>query len=57
MKISSDEYELPEAIAGSRKELAQTLGISDNAIRNEVYKYEHGLTKKQKYIKFKDIGD
>lgn len=57
MKISSDEYELPEAIAGSRKELAQILGISDNAIRNEVYKYEHGLTKKQKYIKFKDIGD
>ena len=32
MKVSNDKYELPEAVAGSVKELALLLGITTNAI-------------------------
>lgn len=32
MKVSNDEYELPEAVAGSANELARMLGVTENAI-------------------------
>lgn len=32
LKVSNDEYELPEAVAGSANELARVLGITENAI-------------------------
>jgi hypothetical protein len=32
MKVSRDKYELPEAVAGTVKELALLLGIKENTV-------------------------
>ena len=49
MRISSDEYQLPEAIADGPKELAELVGVSQNTVNCEIYKSKHN--KKTRFIK------
>ena len=37
MKVSRDKYELPEAVAGTIKELAFLLGIKENTVNHYFY--------------------
>ena len=37
MKVSRDKYELPEAVAGTREELAKLLGIKTNTVDHYFY--------------------
>lgn len=37
MKVSRDKYELPEAVAGTIKELATLLGIKENTVHHYFY--------------------
>ena len=37
MKVTRDKYELPEAVAGSIKELAMLMGVKTNTIDHYFY--------------------
>lgn len=55
MKVSRDEYRLPEAIADSPKELAKICGVSRNSIVSAISKAKaYGFN--SMYIKV-EIGD
>lgn len=55
MKVSDDQYELPEVIADSSKELAAMCGIAQNTIyTTNQYRKSQGLH--PLYVKV-DIGD
>lgn len=51
MRVSTDEYELPEVIADSWKELALKCGVSTDTIKTHRFKYRNGIVKHEKYIK------
>ena len=50
MKVSDDEYELPEAVADSVNELAKMLNISPMTIYGCINKLKHGKIKYTSYI-------
>lgn len=37
MKVSRDKYELPEAVAGTIRELAKLLGVKTNTVHHYFY--------------------
>jgi hypothetical protein len=37
MKVSRDKYELPEAVAGTIRELAIMLGVKENTVHHQFY--------------------
>ena len=37
MKVTRDKYELPEAVAGTARELAILLGIKENTVHHYFY--------------------
>lgn len=49
MKVSNDEYELPEAVASSWAELARLCGCTINTIHSRRWHFFEG---KVKYIRF-----
>lgn len=49
--VTEDEYELPIAVCDSIKELANTIGVNQNAITSCLCKYRKGKIKKSKYRK------
>ena len=51
MKITTDEYELPLAIADSIGELAKMLGVTKNHISSAISHYKRGTTKSCCYVK------
>lgn len=57
MKISNDEYELPEIIADSISELARKCNVQYNTVQMHLMRSnKKGEVKKQKYIEV-EIGD
>ena len=56
MKISNDEYELPEIIADSISELARKCNVHYNTVQIHLMRSKKGLVRKQKYIEV-EIGD
>lgn len=50
MLVSSDEYELPIAIADSPSELGRIIGVPSETVRNGCSKRRHGV-RKSRYIK------
>ena len=55
MKISKDEYELPEAIADSAAELAKLLGVKEQSIFDSV-RHSKSRGHRGQYVKV-EIGD
>lgn len=51
--VTSDEYELPLAVADSAGQLALMIGVPLVNIATMASKYENGLIKKSKYVKVK----
>lgn len=51
MCVSNDEYELPEIIADTAKQLAIMCNTSENNIRSCVSKYEKGVLKWTRFRK------
>lgn len=51
MKVSSDKYELPMAVADSAEELSRILGVNKCTIFRAVYDYKHGTRKHSNYLK------
>ena len=51
LEVTTDEYELPLAVAETVGELADLRGVKKNAILKALWKYKNGMTKKCKYIK------
>ena len=49
MKITNDEYELPEYVADSMEELARILGVTAGSIRTEMRRYRLGIAKHSRY--------
>lgn len=49
MKISKDEYQLPEYVCDDIEQLARKTGVSSGTIRSEMSKYKH---KKKKTTRF-----
>ena len=49
MKISADEFELPEAVAGSPGELAEMLGVKKNTVESNIAKQKND--EKPRYMK------
>lgn len=54
VKVTKDEYELPEAVADTAAELAKMLGVSKNAICSSVYHFRKGNIKKTPYRKVEE---
>lgn len=56
LQVSTDEYELPEVVAESAKELASMVGVTPNTIYSTI---SHAKKKhfKSKYIKIRIQGD
>lgn len=57
MKVTSDVYELPVAVAGSPRELAEMLGESVNAVRSI---FSHNKNPNARHLKnyiVVDMGD
>ena len=50
MKVTSDEYQLPVAVAESATELAKMVGVTPDMIYHRVSAHKHGITKKCSYI-------
>ena len=51
MRVSKDEYELPEAVAESAQELATMLNVTRGSIETAVSHYKAGRTKWSRYRK------
>ena len=51
MKVSKDEYRLPQAIADSAQELAELCGTNENSVRSTASKHRRGQYKTASYIK------
>ena len=51
LEISTDEYELPVAVAESVKELSELRGVSIFTIYNAMRQVRTGVVSKSKYIK------
>ena len=51
MQVSSDELQLPEAVADTARELSELVGTSESCIISCVSKFKHGKLKSCKYIK------
>lgn len=51
MKITEDEYQLPELIADSARELAEKCNVPLITIRQSLLRLRKGTTRKVKYIK------
>ena len=50
MKVSSDEYELPEAVADSASALAEMVGVKANSVRVGNNRAKSGMCK-TRYVK------
>lgn len=50
MEITRDKYQLPIAVASSRKELAQITGKNPCFISSHIGHFNRGRLKKQRYI-------
>lgn len=53
MLVSSDEYELVEAVADTIRELAAIAGVSPNTIKSQYSKWIHGKVNTCRYRKVK----
>lgn len=51
--VSSDEYELVEAVADTIRELAAIAGVSPNTIKSQYNKWIHGNVNTCRYRKVK----
>lgn len=51
--VSSDEYELVEAVADTIRELAAIAGVTPNTIKTQYNKWIHGKVKTCRYRKVK----
>jgi hypothetical protein len=51
MKLSDDEYMLPEAVADSSRELAKLCNVSHKTVENSYYGYASGRLKTEKFIR------
>ena len=51
MKVSNDEYELPEIVADTAKELAEKCGVSENTIYGCVSRARTGKVYRSSYVK------
>lgn len=56
VKVTKDEYELPEAVADTAAELAKMFGVSRFAVRDSASHYRHGKIKKPVFLKIEE-GD
>lgn len=45
LKVTSDRYELPLAVADSVKELSAMVGVKRNSIKTMIWKDENGIKK------------
>ena len=45
MMVTTDEYELPTAIADTAEELAEIAGTSEQVVNSQISRYEHGKVK------------
>ena len=50
MEVTTDEYQLPLAVADSPAELARLRGVSKNAVNVGCYKSKYKLRKTERYI-------
>lgn len=57
MKVTSDIYELPLAVADSTEELAQMVGARRNTIDSIICHAKDGKRKRSKYCKVEWIDD
>ena len=53
MEVTQDEYELPVAVADSRKELAEMRHVSANTISSTICHGKRGDYRQSKYVKVK----
>lgn len=51
MEVTSDEYELPVAVAESPKELAEMTNVNSSAIRSAVCHMKMPGRKRSKYVR------
>ena len=51
LRVSRDEYELPEVVADTVQELAWRCGVSINAVRSNIGHYNKGDLKRCKYVR------
>lgn len=51
LKVTNDEYELPEAVADSAKELAELCGVAARTIHDCIRKVQLGTIKRSQYIR------
>ncbi len=51
LEVTSDEYELPIAVAESPKELARMTGTTSNIIRSAICHLKQPGRKRSKYVK------
>lgn len=51
MKVSSDQYELPVAVANTAVELAGICGVTVSAIYQQMSRVRHGVLKSCPYVK------
>ena len=51
MKVTTDKYELPVAIADSVKELAEKVGVKACSIYSNMSHYKNGAINKSPYVK------
>ena len=51
MVVEADEYELPIAVAGSAKELAKILGVSEDTVTSAASKELNGRCTGRRYVK------
>ena len=49
MKVTTDKYELPVAVADSVKGLSNLVGATANSIRTCIWRNEHGDAKSSSY--------
>jgi len=57
MRVTTDEYELPEAVADSADKLAKMCGVKAMTIYSSLSHYEHGRIAKTPYRRIRVDDD
>lgn len=51
LRVSADEYELPEVVCDTVQELSEICKVSANCIQSSYSKFKHGIYKTSRYRK------
>lgn len=55
--VTPDKFELPMAVAGSQRELAEMLGITEQGVRNRLHAQSIGRVKKGRNFRIVSVEE